>query len=159
MSALRTYLLSVAAASLLCGVVLSLLPKGGIRGIVRLLGAMLLIMAVVSPVLKLDTETISVELDNIHTYASDIQEKSLEESERLFSQLIKEQCEAYILDKAGRSVQELDVQIIMGHDGYPHPVGVKLCGDLSSEDKRYISAVIEQDLGIPKQRQEWIDRE
>lgn len=157
MNALRAYLLAVAAASLLAGVVLSLLPQGRMHGIVRLVGALIIVLTVVSPVLKLEIDTMPVGSEEIHTDASDIQERALEESELLFSQLIKERCEAYILDKADQMGLELEVQIIMGHDGYPHPIGVKLSGDISSADARSLGAAIEQELGISIQQQEWVD--
>ncbi len=159
MNALRTYLLSVASASLLTGVVLSLLPKGRLHSIIRLVGALILIVTVVSPVLKLDLEMMTADWEQIRTDASGIQQSALEESEQLFSQLIKEQCETYISDRADRLGLELDVQIIMGYDDHPYPIGAKLQGRIGAEDKQYMSDMIEQDLGIPTQQQEWVEIE
>lgn len=159
MSAFCTYLLSVASASLLTGVVLSLLPKGRLHSIIRLVGALILIVTVVSPVLKLDTQMMPVDVGQIRTDVSDIQQNALEEGTQLFSQIIKEQCEAYISDRADSLGLALEVEITMDCDDHPYPIGVKIQGHIGPEDKRYMSAMIEQDLGIPTQQQEWIELE
>ena len=159
MNAFRTSLLSVASASLLTGVGLSLLPKGRLHGVIRLVGALILIAVVVAPVIELDAQTFVSDVGEIKVDVSDIQQNAWEKSEQLFSQLIKERCESYILDRAARSGIELEVQIIMGYNDQPYPVGARLSGHISDEDKRYMSDMIEQDLGIPIRRQEWSEIE
>ena len=57
--ALGTYLLSVAAVGLLVSLILSLLPEGPLRRSGTFVGSLLLILAVLSPLVQLDADTIA----------------------------------------------------------------------------------------------------
>ena len=73
--------------------------------------------------------------------------------------LIKEQCEAYILDKAAARGITLEAEIRLSGEGqYPYPTGVTLYGQVSQSDREAISAIIAGDLGIPRESQEWSTR-
>ena len=68
--------------------------------------------------------------------------------------IIKEETEAYILDKAADLHANLHVEVIVGEDNLP--TAVTLSGEASPYARRQIQAIIANDLGISKENQKWI---
>ena len=72
----------------------------------------------------------------------------------LLAQIISEQTEAYILDKAADLHANLHVEVTVGEDNLP--TAVTLSGEASPYARRQIQAIIANDLGISKENQKWI---
>ena len=68
--------------------------------------------------------------------------------------IIKEETEAYILDKAADLHANLHVEVTVGEDNLP--TAVTLSGEASPYARRQIQAIIANDLGIAKENQKWI---
>ena len=68
--------------------------------------------------------------------------------------IIKEETEAYILDKAADLHVNLHVEVTVGEDNLP--TAVTLSGEASPYARRQIQAIIANDLGIAKENQKWI---
>lgn len=68
--------------------------------------------------------------------------------------IIKEETEAYILDKAADLHANLHVEVTVGEDSLP--MAVTLSGEASPYARRQIQAIIANDLGISKENQKWI---
>ena len=68
--------------------------------------------------------------------------------------IIKEETEAYILDKAADLHANLHVEVTVGEDNLP--VAVTISGEASPYARRQIQAIIANDLGIAKENQKWI---
>ena len=68
--------------------------------------------------------------------------------------IIKEETEAYILDKAADLHANLHVEVTVGEDNLP--TAVTLSGEASPYARRQIQAIIANDLGISKENQKWI---
>ena len=87
----------------------------------------------------------------VETYRTKLEE----ERKKKLGTLIESETEAYILDKAARI--GLTVRIKVGteenSDGVPVPVSAELTGTPSRELSRWIEA----ELGIPVERQVWLD--
>ena len=63
------------------------------------------------------------------------------------------------MDKAASRGVSLLVEIRLSEDGsYPYPAAVTLRGHVLEHDREAISAIIEEELGIPKDSQEWSTR-
>ena len=105
------------------------------------------------PVLGMDLSRLELRL---HTYEAAIQDRQqeLEESGKTeLAKLIEERTAAYISDKAntlGLTVTAR-VETETGTDGVPVPVAVRLEGERSEA----LTAYIEGELGIPRERQVW----
>lgn len=156
MSALRHYLMSVCAAALFASFILTIVPEGRIRHIVKLGGALVVIVSVISPLSRLDIEQIAKSMAVIRMDAEQMQTGIEVKNREILSQLIKEQSEEYILDKAEEMDLCLSVEIEMREEGdYPYPVSVLVVGTVSEADQAYLKKIIEQDIGIPVDRQEW----
>ena len=82
--------------------------------------------------------------------------KGEEISQNALRQRIKQETEAYILDKAARLGLTLEVRVDLSDDDLPVPVGVTLRGAVSPAARAELEAMIRQDLGIGKEGQVWV---
>ena len=153
---INQYILHMTVAAIFAVVTLHLIPKGPIREFGSFIGMLLVVLAVISPIAKLELHGIedvfrSMESQVVNTNTS------VERSNRdLLGQLIKEQCETYILDKAAAMKLELSVEVTLDASAtYPTPSSVRLTGVYSEESRRELGEFIEDKLGIAFADQEW----
>ena len=67
--------------------------------------------------------------------------------------IIRSQVEAYILDKAG---VDLAVSVALDDEGIP--CGITLTGDISPQTKAQLSRMLEEDLGLGEEVQQWYSK-
>ena len=101
--ALRNYLLSIVAVALLSGILLSLTPTGPVRRTLRFICGLVLLLAALGPVAKLDMERLAGSLSELRLRAEERVEEAEDGSMELMTALIKEKTEAYIWTKRRRS--------------------------------------------------------
>ena len=112
-------------------------------------------MAAVGPVLRVDGALFSNAIEEYRATGQSY-EKILEEKNALFYQtIIEDAAAAYILDKAkefGISCQA-EVTFSYDEDGVPSPWEVTARGRWTEEQRVQLSRLMEEDLGVPIQRQ------
>lgn len=156
----RQWLLGVACTALILAVADSLAPEGGVKRVCRLAGGLALLLAAVSPLLRLEVGALNEALER---YRAQVQsyEETLEEQNNLFYQtIIEESAAAYIVDKAeemGISCQA-EVTFSYDEDGVPCPWEVTARGDWTDEARETLERLLENDLGVPAQRQHYEER-
>ena len=159
MTGLKQYLLSITAAALLLSLVMALLPKGRQRRVASFVGSLLLILTVIAPTIRLDPAQLAESLSRLRMEAETMRTGIEIGNREIVAGIIKEQCEAYILDKAASRGVSLLVEIRLSEEGsYPYPTGVTLRGHVLERDREALSVMIEEELGIPKDSQEWSTR-
>lgn len=155
MENLRQYVISVTAAALICGVITSMVKKGGAGELIRMLCGLVLSITVLYPISGLHLDSLSFDL------SSSVQEgeRTAAQGEKITRQsiadIIKSETEAYILDKASALGIDLRAEVLLGEDTIPVPVGVILTGAASPYARGQLTDAIEKDLGIPKENQLW----
>ena len=90
--------------------------------------------------------------------ANEITAAAGEKDMNLSRGIIEREFEEYILDKASETgvfLESADVTMNWDENGYWYPCEVTLVGELSTGDRNRLSAVIESELGIPTDRQNW----
>jgi len=156
MDAVRTYLLALSAAALLCGTVMALLPKGGVRRVAGLSCGLLLSLAALGPFVRLDGDTLAQAISRYRMQAEEQRTGVEVRNRELVSAIIKEKTETYILDKAADMGLTLEVEVTMeDRDQSPYPQAVRLTGHATAEQKAVLSAYLEDNFAIPADRQEW----
>ena len=70
-----------------------------------------------------------------------------------YSAVIIKQLEAYILDKAAQLGLSVQVQLTLTADHLPERV--LLTGQATQQQKQAMESILESDLGIPKEKQQW----
>ena len=155
--AIRDYLLSIVAVSLLGAVLMALVPKGAVQKTLRFFCGLLLILVTIGPVVQIDFDILSQSMADLekesgqNTYEMEI------ENENLVASLIKEKTEAYILDKALQRNMTVEVVAEVQTKGdVPYPCAVSITGAFSKQEQNVISKDIEGNLGIGIDDQEWI---
>jgi len=110
-------------------------------------------VTLLQPLPGMDPERLELRLEH---YRQEIESRQRElegRGEGELTELIKSRTAAYIMDKAdalGLRVQ-VRVRTETGTDGIPMPVAAELTGEYSEA----LSAYLERELGIPRERQVW----
>ena len=153
MGALREWLTSVVVVSVLLAVVQTLIPEGTVRKIGAFTGGLILVVTLLQPLLGVDFEDLELRLEQSRETVEQRQQELEQAGEREMAELIERQTAAYIWDKADALGLDLsaEVRVERGPDGIPLPVSATLTGTYSEA----LSAYLERELGIPRERQVW----
>ena len=153
MAAAREWLTAVAAVTLLLSVAQLLVPPGNLREIASFVGGLILLVAIMQPLLKIDLSDIQLDFSS---YQGAVEQRQAElentQKEELTS-LIEAETEAYISDKAKSMGLTLKVRVTAEADegGMPVPVRVEITGPWSGG----LSGWLETELGLSAERQVW----
>lgn len=150
--AVRSWLTSIAAVTLMLTVVQTLVPEGTLRKISGFTGGLLLLAALLQPVLKTDLGRLRLDFSSyeeaIETRTAELDNAGKEE----LAAIIAGRTAAYISDKADALGVRVRVRVeTEEREGISIPVSVELEGPWSAE----LSVWIEAELGIPAERQVW----
>lgn len=154
MEAVRGWLLTVISVSLLCAVASALMPPGAVRRVGKLVCGLVLLAAVLSPAGEVDTDVGRRWLED---YFAGLGRRTEELEETVDSQMkhiIEQECAAYIVDKAAQMGMECSarVECRAGEEGVYLPVRTEVSGSLTEEDRARLFQIVQEDLGIPKDR-------
>ncbi len=152
--AVRAWLTSIAAVTMLMAVVQTLVPEGTFRKLTGFTGGLLLLAALLQPALRTDLGRLRLDFSD---YSEAIEERAAEldaAGKEELAGIIAGQTAAYISDKAdalGLAVT-VRVETAPGEDGEtPLPASAELTGPYSRELADWIAL----ELGIPAERQVW----
>ena len=157
MEALGRYIFSVTVAAIILGILRSILEKkSGNAVLVQLIGGLFLTFTVIAPIADVDFDAI---FDSPWSFSEDAgafaaQGQAI--SQEQLRGIIKEQCEAYILDKALSYHAQLQVEVTVSQDDMPVPAAVCLKGSISPYAKNEMEQWLQDKIGIPKESQLWI---
>ena len=151
------YILSIGLAALLTAIIGEFSDRKSATGtIIRMICGLFLAFTVISPITDLNfgiLDAFSQELDADTSTAISIGEELRQESVR---ELIKQETEAYILDKARLLGCSLEVTVSVCEAEVPVPESVRITGNVSASARRELEIVLSQELGISKENQQWI---
>ena len=156
MRSLRAYILSIVAASLICGCVQMLLGKKGTSAkLVRMLCGVYMAIVFIAPLHRIDfsiyTDYFTGFMDEAKNAVSDGQNVAQQKRE----EIIIQQTQSYILDKASSFGAEVEVEVTLSGDISQTPNAVTIKGAVSPYVKKMLTDYIEEQIGIPKEAQMW----
>lgn len=162
MGGLKAWLLSVLMVSLLCALAQTLMPKGAVRQVGRLVCGLALLCGVLWPLVRMKPFTDGEGW--IEAWSGQLVERQAELEQQLdqgMKKIIEERCGAYIQDKAAQHKIRCTAQIScqLGEDGLFVPDRSELTGRFSNAEKELLAQMLEKDLGIPAERQIYYDDE
>lgn len=133
--------------------------SGSMKRVLKLIGGVAMAIALLSPLLKFDFAAYAASLQ-LYDSSAAWDSAAVEETEKRLSRtIIESECSAYILDKAAQlgvplSSAQVSVQWSTT-DGVWYPYAVTLTQPVGVEKSAALENMIEADLGIPSERQEW----
>ena len=152
MTFLRLWLLGVVACAVLVSLAGQLTDGGTMKKIVRFAGGMLLMLAMLRPLLRLDLAVLDVDLASYREAVSQLELELAQRQEDALSARIVAETGAYIEDEADELGLSVRAAVRTEEvDGVPLPVSVTLCG----EENAALADCIERELGIAKEDQLW----
>ncbi len=153
---MKTWLMRVIAAAILCTIAQDLSPKGSVKQVGRLVCAMVLLCVVLSPVKTLDMAAGSQWLTNYRATLADSRAALAEQGEEIQMAVIGEKYRAYIEDKGAQLGLNCQAQVDCREEGEIYvPDRVQVTGDLSQGDWDGLRRCREEELGVPPERQEF----
>lgn len=156
MDAIREYILCVTGAAVICGAVKALVGrKGTAASLIHLICGLFLVVTAVSPLVKLEIGDLQDYLSGFELETDQIVAQGEMDAQLAMKDIIKEQTQAYILDKAGSLEVEIEVTVTLSDSDPPIPCAVFIAGDVSPYAKARLSRIMEEDLGIPGEAQQW----
>ena len=156
MTGIKEYLLSIVAASVVCVICTTIMPKNTSAGkIISILSGICLTITMIAPIAKID-------FDSALDYWTDMTEEasmlSADSKHAIVDELrtvITQETEAYILKKANSMGLQLEVSVVVSQDEPYVPYAVELRGTISPYDKAILSQYIEKNLDIEERCQTW----
>ena len=144
------------AAAIVAAIVKSIFPENTANGkITGLLCRILVVVTVVMPLRDIRFSSISNYFNSLSEDAALYVSEGKTMAENYALDIIKEQTEAYILDKANRMGLELSVEVELDGNNGNIPCGVVIKGSASPYAKEVLGTYIEDNLGISKENQDW----
>lgn len=158
MKALSAYILSVTAAAILLGILQSLTDKKtSISALIRLIGGVFLAFTVIAPITDIEFDLLFDIPLSFTQDGTSITIQGYNESQQQLRNSIKQQCEAYILDKTMSYQTSLEIDVILNDADLPVPVSAQLRGDISPYAKKALQSMLANDIGISEENQIWIE--
>lgn len=157
MQGIRQYLLSIVTASLISALAIAFVGKKGLySAVTKLLAGLFLSITVIAPWTNLEINDISSYFDSMEFDAVCAVAEGEHMAETATGTIIKEQTEAYILEKASAIGISVEVVVMFADTSPLLPHTVIITGNASPYEKQVLQLYITEKLGIPKERQSWI---
>ena len=153
MDGLRQYVIAAVAAGLLCGVINRLTQISGCREVVRVLCGVFMTIVLLQPICGLGDTSWEFLFSGFERQAEEVVSDGVLAADSMKEEIIKQQTEAYILDKAAAMGAEVDVSVTVGEDCIP--VSARISGAVSPLIRSRLTDMLESELGIPGEHQQW----
>ncbi len=152
---MRSWLLGIVLTSLAGGLARQLAPQGKEQAMVRLVGGLLLTLAILRPLAGREWTDIPLELEGLDRQAEVQTEVYRKNQREELSAIIEEKTGAYIWDKANRLGISCEVEVTAAAEGAPIPASAVIRGPYSGE----LARCIEEEVGIPAGKLIWLEDE
>ena len=151
--ALRQWLLGVTACALLVSLSEQLCPEGAVRRAARFVGGLLILLAMLRPLSGAAVPEAGKPPD-VREALARLEPELEQKRDRALSDGIAAGLDAYIEDKARAMGAEVRADVrLRVREGVPVPERVTLHGAYHEG----LSALLETELGLAKEKQQWID--
>lgn len=148
----RTWLMGVMSAALILAILYSLIPKGAMRSIAQFTGGLVLILAILQPLLRLDPADWKLQYTEYETQIDEQIAVYQKDRQDELCAIIEEKTAAYISDKgAALGLSCHPVVTAQLRDNIPYPAEVTMDIPLDAELSRHIA----QELDISAAHQHW----
>lgn len=153
---LREYILSIASASIITGILTALLDKKGTAGTLgKVLCGIFLAITLIRPLGTFSFDSITDWIDTYSDEASFWATEGEAMASAAIQSDIKLNCEAYIQDEGARMGLDLNAFVDLDSQAPFAPVSVTIYGIVPPYKKADLEAIIVRDFSIPKEQIQW----
>ena len=152
---MKQWLLGIVLTAFAGGLARQLAPQGREQAMVRLVGGLLLTLAILRPLSQMDWEGVALEAGSFQSRTAEQAEIYRKNQQEALAAIIAEKSEAYIWDKANQLglACQVTVTTAAGESGIPLPDTVTILGPYSPA----LAACIEEEVGLPAEKQIWLE--
>ena len=127
----------------------------------KLVCAAVLTILLIGPLRQLDASRLTELIAVRKLKSSELEADAEELSEELLGSIIREETEEYIWDAARRlGIAKLGVRLrLKDAEGLPCPWSIDITGSYTAKQKEELSLLLEGELGIPRERQTWSEKD
>lgn len=157
---MESFIRQLCALSILCGAALTLAPEGSVRRTMSFVCSVVLLCFALGGVESLDWSAYALQTAQIRELEQEFLEESAQVRDALDRRVIEKECCEYVMEQAqslGLALTDCAVSVEWSMEGVWMPSSVKLWGRGDSPEGRRLAQILETELGIPENRQEWID--
>ena len=157
MGGVRSWLMSLICVSVLAAMAESLMPKGAVQRVGKLVCGLVILCAVLTPLVHLDLTGSQKWLEDWLEELEQDQTALQNSVNTMQKQIIEEDCAAYIVDKAAELGVTCTARVTcqLEEENLYIPWQVEVGGTLTDRAKGRLSALIGENLGVPAQRQSY----
>ena len=156
MESIRQYILSIIAAAIICGIINAWFGSKGAAGtVIKLVAGLFMTVTLLSSATHIQLTDFALGLSDISATGQNYAQAGQINASEAISDIIKQQTQAYILDKAASMELNLEVEVTLSETDPPAPDSVVLKGQVSPYAKIQLTEFIFNQLGIAKENQIW----
>ena len=156
MEAIASYILRLVCGAAVCALILSLTGSDGAGGRLRtMLCGLFLAYLAISPLTSLDLGDLHYTDPGIAARAEALARSGDEAAKEAMAQIIKEQCGAYILNKAEELSLTVSAEVELEPDTGV-PVSVRITGSAAPYERETLIDYIIQTLGVERSAIQWL---
>ena len=154
MEGLIRYLLSISASAIICGIAkVTADDKSASGAMIRLIAGLIMAFTVIAPVVDIDFSNLPALPTQISREADAASALGEEMADREIKSIITNELEAYILDKVASVGADIEVDLRLDDR---RPIGVTIRGDVLPASRQRLQRILETELGIAKENQQWM---
>lgn len=154
MEEVREYLISLICASIICSIVKLLIPHSGkMKSIIHIMCGLFMGITALSPVINLKLPDYHTHILTVYDTANQISREAAQTRTENMARIIKDQTEAYILEKADSLDMDVAVEVKLNEELLPERVVV--VGAVAPYDRKILENYIQQTLDVPEEQQLW----
>lgn len=155
MSDIGSYIFTVAATALICGLVSGFFKNCGIYKLIRLICNLIVLLCVLSPLKKMDFNRIPDLSFSVYPEKNGFIAEEIQKSSDWLAEVIKTKTETYIVDKAAEMGVTITAKVTLSNDSPPVPAAVEMIGSIAPYWKLRLEELIQEELNISKENQKW----
>ena len=151
------YILSIVASCFIVALLQRFSDKFGVNhGIIRTLCGISMAITVAAPLFNLTPIKLSQFIKNTESLADQYVKAGTDAAAAQRNNVLIDRFESYILEKASLYGCDVSVQLRLTEESIPAPDRVCITGHFSPHAKNILSGILENDLGISREDQQWI---
>ena len=149
------WLIGITCAALVLAIAESLTPAGSIRRIGKLAGALVMLFAAISPIVRVEYTAGQKDMTDLKKTKEEYEQVLTERNNQFYLAVIEQNIAAYILDKAKAIGVTCRAEVVLAEDGTGdiYPSEVYLYGTWSDDQCTELSNILYRDLGIEAEKQ------